>query len=511
MATAMGAGLLGGNRTMTQDQYNAGRAQWLAGGGMDSAAMPNMTPQQMSAMGPPVGLGGAQPSQMVPNGVQPRRTGANTGQPATFGAQNNLISAQINPTNSAFTQGLQNTTQGAANQYANVGFGGFNQLAPLNQSAARGQLGQAQGQMQGLGYNFGQANATYGQAQGQVQGLQALGANSFGGGAAQASTGRFNADLDGALKGLEGPDRGAIAAETLALLEQRSQPQFEQALRGASQKAAAMGRRGAGMTTNELGDITSVRERDLSLARRDLANDAASRTLSDRLDVSNFQRGVAGDRFGAETFNAELSDRGMSRDQQGRQFGANFQRGLLGDQMALGDRYADQETARVGLGERQAGFTRSLANDGANLTADEWGSAQSERDSARRDEYNQGDFARARFGDFMGATQAAWGQDRSNRNELRDERGYQYGLSRDAVDDEFRTMDFEERLRGNRYGRAQGYLNSGGDGAALAGAYGNAGAMAQGNAADMYGGMAALMAQLGRTGVRSRSSTATGQ
>jgi hypothetical protein len=454
----------------------------------------------------------------VPNGVQPRTSGGLTNnagtvgqrtpltpqQPAAmpgmqaFGAQNNLIGQQINPTNSAFTQGLQNQAQGAAQQYGNFGFSNFQGLQPMNFGAERSQLAGANSAMQGLGYNQTKANAAYGQSQGAIQGLQGLGTGSFGSGGAQASTGRFNADLDGALQGLNGPDRGQIAADTFAQIQQRSQPGFEQALRGATQKAAAMGRRGAGMTTNELGDITALRERDLSLAGRDLSIDAAGRTLSDRLDISNQQRGVANDRFGAETFNAGLADNAAARDQQGRQFGASFQRGLLGDQMALGDRFSDQERDRVGLGERQAGFSRNIAGDTANLGRDEWNSQQSERDAGRKDEYDQGNFARNRFSDFMGATGDAWGQDRNNRNELRDERGYQYGLSQDATDDEYRRMNFEEGLRSSRFGRAQGNLNSGGDGAALAGAYGQAGADQMGNAGDNYAAMAQMMASLGR-------------
>lgn len=437
------------------------------------------------------GLPPQQGATGVPGGVQPRMAAGGTGgaMPAMqgFTATNNLIGQQINPTNSAFTQGMQDKASGAANAYNNFQFGQFQGLQPMNFGAERGQIAGANSAMQGLGYDFGRANQAY-------SGVQALGG--FGSGTARADTSRLNADLDGALAGLQGPDRAKLAADSMALLEERSRGEFDRSLREANAKGAAMGRRGSGMMSNELGDITLSREKLLDRSRRDLALDAAQRTLDDRLAISNQQRGVALDRFGGETFNAEMSDRGMARDQQGRHFGANI--GLQ-----LGDRFSDQETARVGLGERQANFSRGTANDLANMTRDTWNSQQSERDSARRDEYNQGDFARGRFNDFMGATQQGWGQDRSNRNELRDERGYQYGLSRDAVDDEFRTMNFEESLRGNRYGRGQGYLNSGGDGAGLAGAYGAAGAQQGANAADNYAAFAQMMASLGRNQRRS--------
>jgi hypothetical protein len=399
-----------------------------------------------------------------------------------FGAQNNLIGQQITPTNSAFTQGMQNKAQGAGDAYNNFQFGQFQGLQPMNFGAERGQIAGANSAMQGLGYDFGKANQAY-------SGVQALGG--FGSGTASANTGRFNSELDGALQGLQGPDRAKLASDTFAQIQERSQPGFEQALRGATQKAAAMGRRGAGMTTNELGDITTQRERELALAGRDLSIDAAGKTLSDRLGVADFQRGVANDRFGGEKFNASLADAGMARDQQGRQFGANI--GLQ-----LGDRYADQTRDTVGLGERKAGFARTSANDLAGLTRDTWNSQQSERDAARRDEYDQNNVRRTRFSDFLGATRDGWNQDRSTRNELRGERDYQYGLSRDAVDDEYRRMNFEESMRGNRYGRGQGYLNSGGDGAGLAGAYGAAGAQQGANAADSYAAFAQMMQSLGR-------------
>jgi hypothetical protein len=298
--------------------------------------------------------------------------------------------------------------------------------------------------------------------------LQALagGGMNFGGGGAQANTSRFNQELDTALQGLQGPDRAALAAQTLGLLEERTQPGFEAAQRQTGQRAAALGRLGSGMTTNDLTGVLQGRERMLDQSRRELATDAAGRTLDDRLQVANMQRGVANDRFGGETFNAQLADNAAGRAQQGAMFGANLQRGIAGDlygmgrdasnlQMGLGDRFGDQARDITGLGERQAGFTRGIANDLGNFTRDTASFQQSERDAARSDE-----FGRAGFG--LQALQGLGGvQDRQRsfesglRDESRGERGYQNDMANQAQDRAIQQQQFNEWLRNSGWNRTQ--------------------------------------------------------
>lgn len=437
-------------------------------------------------------------AQSVPNGVQPRRAQSPAMQ--GFGATNNLIGQQINPTDSAQTGMAQGMTNTAANQYANQSF------TPFSMNTQRAGVAGANQQMQGLGFDFSGANAQYNsamtaqqgaakQAGGMLQGLSGL--SNFGGGSAQADTGRFNSELDGALAGLQGPDRAKLAADAMALMEERSRGDFDRSLRDVNAKAAAMGRRGAGMTTNDLGDVTVQREKLLDRSRRDLALDAAQRSLDDRMNVANFQRGVATDRFGGEQFNANLADRGLDRSTQAAQFGANFQRGIAGDlygmgrdtasmAMDMGDRFGQQARDRTGLGERQAGFSRNSAMDDAELAGVE-----------RRDEFSRADFGRQRFNDFSGFQRDRESQDRSNRNELRDERQYQYGLSRDAVDDEMRRMDAEENIRTNRYNRGMGTANFGFGAPSPVGAYGAAGGIAAQQSADGYGAAGQLLMQMG--------------
>ena len=496
----MGGARFAASAEMTPEQHAQGRAQWLAGGGQDSPQGQNRTPAQMAQMRAGIG---APPAGMPPApGMQ------------AFGATNNLIGQQINPTNSAQTNAAQGRTETAAGQYANQAF------TPFSMASQRSGLAGANTQMQGLGLDFGAANTQYGNAMTAQQGarqqsgqmLQGLaGLSNFGGGTASANTGRFNQELDGALAGLQGPDRAKLAADAMALMEERSRGEFDRSLREVNSKAAAMGRRGAGMTTNDLGDVTTQREKLLDRSRRDLALDAAQRTLDDRMAISNQQRGIAGDRFQGETFNAQLADRGLDRSAQAAQFGANFQRGIAGDiygmgrdtadlSMQMGDRFGTQARDRTALGERQAAFGRDTALNDADLAGVE-----------RRDEFSRADFGRQRFNDFAGFQRDREGQDRSNRNELRDERGYQYGLSRDAVDDEFRRIDTEERIRNNRFGRAMDTTNFGFGAASPGGAYANAGAIAGQQSADGYGAMGQLLGTMAmQRGRRGGAGTGTG-
>lgn len=90
-----------------------------------------------------------------------------------------------------------------------------------------------------------------------------------------------------ALMGLQGPDRSSLASQTYDLLTKQSQPQYEQELRGVGQRNAALGRIGAGMTTNDLGTVQQRREQSLANERSRLGLEAAGQTLNDRLGIAN--------------------------------------------------------------------------------------------------------------------------------------------------------------------------------------------------------------------------------
>ena len=497
--------------------------------------------------------------------------GANASGVTPFSATNNLIGQQITPTNSAMTDWAQGRAQNAGNAYGNFQFSPFQGVGQMNFGPMQGMLTGANSQMQGLGFNFGNANTQYGNAQSTLanaaqqgtqtlQGLQGLGVGSFsGGGANLADFGRAEGMLSSALSGdigknfeyagdtmgarafvlpaleraMTAPDRNALAAESLALMEERSRRGFDDTMRSTAEQQAALGRRGSGMTAKALNDVTNRREQELAWARRDLANEASSRTMQDNMDRTTLAMGTtaglgsedrermkvrqAAAALGLEgagmlsnnaQFNASQGEAASQRAARGAQFGADFQRGLGRDiyQMGLdqsrlgmdiGDRFGDQERDRVGLGERQANFTRGIGNDLAGFEQQRWRSAFDERNAGRDDEFNRGNFEGNRFRDFFSALGQQRGEDRANRGELRDERRYQYGLSQDAIDNDYRRMDWEENLRGNRFNRGLATANIGFGARSPAGAYGAMGANFGNQSAQGYDAMGQLLAMLG--------------
>lgn len=119
------------------------------------------------------------------------------------------------------------------------------------------------------------------------------------------------ATLD-ALRGLRGPDRGAIAADVFSRLRRDTQPAFEEELRGVNRAAAAGGRLGSGVTTTRLGDVASNREQFLSQAAERLASEAASASLGDRLGVLG-ATSAAGGQFAGEDLARAGFDLGRDR------------------------------------------------------------------------------------------------------------------------------------------------------------------------------------------------------
>ena len=496
--------------------------------------------------GRPVNRGGGPPrTPWSRGGATPAPFGV--GGTSQFGADTNLLSTQINPTNSRTTNQAQSWTNNAGAAYNGGQFGAFQGVAPLDFSKTTAGLASAGNQMAGLSYNYGGANKQYAQGQGTLQnagntatgamqGLQGMGTGNFsGGGASLAGTGAIDAAAGEAKAAMGGPfdyahDTGNARAQTLAqltktmtspdrlalaqsnydVLDQQGRPGYEMNLRDTLAKNAAMGRRGAGQTTNELGDLTLARERSLGLQRQQLAADAAGQTLGDNLNKTTLGQGVT-QTFGgldlskddqalkraaqigdlgkaqqnARQFDAGQGEAAAGRMAQGSQFGANFQRGLANDIYGYGrdqssyakdygDSLSSQEGNRVGLGRDQAGFTRSLANDAGGYTQARYNADVNERDAGRADEYGQDTARRSRFTTNAGYLGQSQGQDRSNRNELRGERDYQTNRADQATSDEMGRAQLEEQLRNGQFSRGLGMAGLGNGGRSPTDAYQNA-------------------------------------
>jgi len=503
----------------------------------------------------------------VPGGVQTRTAGTPPagGLPGMqpFDATNNLIGQQINPTQSNATRHASGLAGQAASNVGQFDYGKFNGVQPLDFSKTQQGLDASGAQMAGLQYNYDPANSAYKQGQsvlgnagntatnafGALAGGSSLG-QSIGGGANLANTAGLNSGLNtaastvggpfayqgdvGTARGLtlgqlqsslSSPDRQALALSNYDLLQQRSEPAYQASLRDVSGQSAAMGRRGSGLTTNNLGTVASEREKYLSQNRQQLSNDAAGQTLSDNINKTNLGLGVASgfgaldtnaanvqlgqagmlkniasDRFEGDRFNASQGEAASQRAMSGANNYNNFQRNLVNDQYGvgqdqanyserLGGMYQNQATNNTNLGVSQAGFTRNLANDRGAYTKDAYTAGVNERDAARKDQYNQGTENRSNLTSLSNWQQQNNNQDIARQNRYTNERDYQYGLSQDATSQERQRMMDEETLRNGQYNRGYQTAGLGFNAQSPYNAYQNAANNAQGNANELSSGI----------------------
>jgi hypothetical protein len=525
------------NQQQPDAAWQAGKAQ------ADAQNAANMSPQDRAkAAGDPnwqmystTGFGGPQVS-----GGGPPNTGS--GNPATaprpnpyqpFTATNNLIGSQITTNPSTRTLGAQDATDTAKSNYTNYQFQPFNAQSPVNTSRTQGLLEQGNSQVQSQqGFNYTPVAGT--DLSGAQKYLSQAGA-SIGPSAAasglmgQGQTGGFG--YSGDTQGLRGttmsqldktlnntPDRGQLASDAYNLLLERSAPQEQMQDRGLAQKTAALGRVGSGMFNSEQMDLATSRERERDMARRDLANNAAGLSLQDQMDKLNASRGVTSDFSGydlgagnlnlgyqnsnnAERGNAFDRARALGNDTFNQNLAASSQSANLAG-VARGDALEERDALRTsGLDNNnvlanKAASNRTLGSDLYGMDSDAYNRATGERDAGLN--YDQNIFRNRQniFADAGNDEQRLLGNDRYNADEMRGERGYQYGLERDAQGDRRQqTMD-QDYLLNSRFGRGQGLTNAGyaNDPTGVLGqqaqGYGQAASDSYGSAGDLFGNYA---------------------
>lgn len=245
----------------------------------------------------------------------------------------------------------------------------------------------------------GLADAAMGRYAGaQLPAFQAVGGGTY---APSADTAGLRASLSQALGALQnGPDRGQLAAQNFALLDQTAREASNRDLRVIGQDAAKFGRIGSGITTTNLGDLGERQALARSRAQEQMALDAAGQTMGDRLNVA----GAIGSGFGALT-GADLSN---------------------------------------------AGFTQSLRNE-----------LRGERDAGNQ--YAQQGFnnTRSQFGDLAGYAQQGLANDAAFRDEARGERGYQGGMENQAYTRYTGAIDRGQAQTANAFNQGLGLLNAG--------------------------------------------------
>jgi hypothetical protein len=228
--------------------------------------------------------------------------------------------------------------------------------------------------------------------------------------------GRYLEEQDAALKGLAGPSRTELAKQALADFDKQGEKGLAQRFRTVGQNAAKFGRIGAGMTTNELGDIQSNYERDRLTKQNELARDVSEGDIADRFRrvdaTSGLRRGESG---------IESGIRGEQRTERG-----------YNTDLAIGneDRAFDRSRSAIDYSGRDA--TQDI-ND-------------------RYDRANQAGSLEDRI----------FGQGQSNRGEFRAERGRQDSLARQSIDDRVRQRELETSDRRERLSRAIALMQAGG-------------------------------------------------
>lgn len=216
-----------------------------------------------------------------------------------------------------------------------------------------------------------------------------------------------NADTERAraltMQGLEGamggPDRKALALDTMKLFDEQDAPRLEQDYRQVGQKAAALGRVGAGMTTNDLTDVFHQHDTARNQMQRSLAIDTAQQELSDRLN-------------------------------------------RLGAAQSVNGQFAGQDLSN-------AGFQQGLRNESRN-----------ERDSLNQFNMNNLSANQGILNSIFGVQQGLHGQGLSDRNELRGERDFQNNMSQQGINNAVQKELVQDQLQNSQHGRDQDWMNN---------------------------------------------------
>jgi hypothetical protein len=457
---------------------------------------------QMSGMpNPATSPGGPGPRPAGAPGITTAPTGPSTGTvtgTTQYGPGNNLIGTQINPNPSQRLTDTGNMTQTAAGQYAGTGGGTFKGLTPIDVSGTQGALNAANAQNQSqsvgaytpvAGTDLSGAKGFMGAAAGQVnpsaaaQGLAGMGSTgSFG---YSGDTSGVRGQAVGQLSKMLGsaPDRATLASNTLSRLRADTDAAYQGDLRAVSQKAAAMGRRGSGLTTSDLGDVAQRRNEFLDRRTAELADNAASMTLEDERaklmaaqglgdslagqdtaagslnlgyqNSNNAERGAAFDRTRA--LGNDAFGRNMDLSNQSARF-AGIERGDAMDERDYRARTEDRSNALL---RDKAGFARDTARDLYGIDSDQYGRARGERDAEQDFNQQQIGNSRNRFLDMAGYEGDLAGRERSDRNELRGERDFQVGQEDNAFNRRRQQMLDEEALYGQEFSRGRDLFDMG--------------------------------------------------
>lgn len=354
----------------------------------------------------------------------------------------------------------QSANTGLASGYVNQAAGrlmgyqlpSFQSVAPANYGQAQGYMGQAAGQLGGM--RIGTYGAipvnNYGQSYGLLDKAQGVLPDKFN---PAGDTTSVREMVLKALQGAQGPDRAGLAAQAFQLMRDSTEPQYQQDLRTVGQKNAALGRIGSGMVTNQLMDVTAQRERDLSQAQKELANEAAGQTLADKLAALNAGQSVLG-QFGGE----DRANTGVNLDLSSALAGLGQSRAALdsqrrNEQVGERDFQFNRDTTAANLAGQRAGILGNLAGQAADIATNQYGQRAAERNAGLDYGLNSLNAQRGVFGDMMGLEGQRFNEDVSNANQMRTERDFQDHLSQEAIQNALQQQLTQDQLYGNDFDR----------------------------------------------------------
>lgn len=286
---------------------------------------------------------------------------------------------------------------------------------------------------------------------------------------------------DSALSGLNtGQTRYEAALDQLKNLDAQQGRERTSGVRQIGQAAAALGRTGAGMTTNDLTDLETRLNQQREESLRQLAADTTEGDINDRfrrLDAASGLRGqeegiASGRRSQAEgqrQFNTGVAERNVGRAEDEAAAQTGLQERNLG-------RRTDQAQFTTGLNERNQGRAVNERDTALGLTERNLGRAADERNArvAQGNRNSDTAFDRARTAAGMGSDLASTtsadryrrlgalqdvenqqvGEGQANRNEYRTERGYQQGVGQQGFENQLQLHQQENADQQLAYERA---------------------------------------------------------
>lgn len=298
------------------------------------------------------------------------------------------------------------------------------------------------------------------------------------------------------MSGLEslssGPNRADLAAQALQLERERTNPSWQNDLRLAGQKAAALGRIGSGMTTTELGDLTLQREKALGQFGEDAALKAADQEMSDRLAKFNAASGYSSNLTGQD-----LAKAGFASDTALKDYGVqNTSR-----EQGVTERnfQSDQDRAAAALDLSKGGALAGIGGQQAGMATATSGAAASERDAAQQAAVTRAALQQSLLNSAGAVQGQQFDQGQQTAGLATQQQGFQNTLQQQAQQAEVERQQLQEQLLNGAFTRqlegsqAEAGLGYGNDPYSLQLQGSNA---TQGQASDQQAQLAALMQQL---------------